>query len=174
MAGSRFRIAAVALLTLAFCAATRAGEPQVAFALKGGWVKFTVTQDDKPVPDAVVRVFNAQGAEFAEGESGPSGRGQFPQPPDGMFRVEIKVQNRTADPIALTPVDGAIVPTNVLLSFGLAPCCRAPSRTALSPDPPPPTVSRDTLPVWMSAGVGVAFTLLGAIILVRSVRKVSP
>lgn len=125
MCYSRFWIAAVVLLaTVVFVSPVAAGEPQVAFVVRDGWVEFTLAQDDKPVPDAQVRVFTTNGHKFAEGETGPGGRGEFPLPPGHSFRVEIKIGDRTADPIMLMPIDDHVVPTNVLLSFGLAPCYR--------------------------------------------------
>ncbi len=91
MCYSRFWIAAVVLLaTIVSVSPVAAGEPQVAFGVKDGWVEFTLAQDDKPVPDAQVRVFTTNGHKFAEGETGPGGRGEFPLPPGHSFRVEIK------------------------------------------------------------------------------------
>ena len=169
MCYSRFWIAAVVLLaTVVFVSPVAAGEPQVAFVVKDGWVEFTLAQDDKPVPDAQVRVFTTNGHKFAEGETGPGGRGEFPLPPGHSFRVEIKLGDRTADPILLTPIDNHVVPTNVLLSFGLAPCCKVPSRGMFgteSPDQSRPASPTGSIPIWLQAAGGIAFTVFGALIL---------
>lgn len=177
---SRFLIAAVVLLATVFSTApARAAEPQVAFVVKDGWVEFTLTSDDKPVPDAQVRVFDGQGGKFAEGETGPAGRGEFPLPPGHSFRVEIRIGDRTADPILLTPIDDHVVPTNVLLSFGLAPCCRVPSRGGMfgSGGPDAPNTSRPapgSIPVWMQVVGSILFTFLGVSIIWLSRRHSSP
>ncbi len=180
MCDSRFWITAVALLaTVMFVSPVSAGEPQAAFAVKDGLIEMTITRDDMPVADAQVRVFAANGHKFAEGETGPEGRGEFPLPPGTDFRVEIKVGDRTADPIRLTKIDDYVVPTNVLLSFGLAPCCKVPSRggmfgteppTASSP-PDPANSPSFSMPVWMQATCAVAFTILGGFILLGSRRS---
>lgn len=174
MCYSRFWIAAVVLLaTVVFVSPVAAGEPQVAFVVKDGWVEFTLAQDDKPVPDAQVRVFTTNGHKFAEGETGPGGRGEFPLPPGHSFRVEIKIGDRTADPILLTPIDDHVVPTNVLLSFGLAPCCKLPSRGTFgteSRDQSQPASVLGSIPIWVQATGGIAFTILGALILWMSRR----
>lgn len=181
MCCSRFWIAAIVpLAILVFASPAAAREPQVTFVVKDGWVEMTVTQDDKPVADALIRVFSATGHKFAEGETGPGGRGEFPLPPGHSFRVEIKIGDRTADPILLTPIDDHVVPTNVLLSFGLAPCCRVPPRGGVfgskSPTESPlntATSSLGSMPVWMQAGGAVVFTILGVFILFGSRRSTS-
>lgn len=169
MSDSRFHIAAVVLLATAFSpASVLAAEPRVAFSVKDGWVEFTLTHDDKPVADAQVRMFTTNGHKFAEGETGPGGRGEFPLPPGHSFRIEIKVGDRTADPILLTPIDDHVVPTNVLLSFGLAPCCKVPSRGTFgteSPGQSRPASPPGSIPIWLQAAGGIAFIILGALIL---------
>jgi hypothetical protein len=154
----------------------RAAEPQVEFEVKDGWVEFVLTRDDKPVPDATVLVFDSGGNKFAEGETGAQGRGLFPLPPGAEFRVEFKVDGRNADMIRLAPVDGRVVPNRVLLSFGLAPCCRTPSRAAVAGSaapPPEPVPFLNLRSVWLQAGAGVALTLVGVVILGAS-RRGSP
>jgi hypothetical protein len=178
---SRFWIAAVVpLATLLFVSPVAAREPQIAFAVKDGWVEITVTHDDKPVADAQVRVITLSGHKFAEGETGPEGRGEFPLPPGTDFRVEIKVGDRNADPIRLTKIDDHVVPTNVLLSFGISPCCKLPSRGSMFgsgekevPIPSPQTSPPGSMPIWMQAGCAVAFTILGVFILLGSRRSTS-
>jgi hypothetical protein len=167
--GPRIRLATVVLVTAAIVAASPAAEPEVAFGVKDGWVEMTLTRDDRPVPDARIKVFDHQGGTFADGETGPDGRGEFPLPPGDSFRVEIVVEGRTADPIPLTRVDDHVVPGRVLLSFGLSPCCKVPKRgRASGPEPPgsaPVSPGPGGLPVWGQAVCGVAFTLAGIAIL---------
>lgn len=169
MCYSRFWIAAVVLLaTVSDATPALATEPQVAFVVKDGWVEFSLTHDDNPVADAQVRVFTPNGYQFAEGETGLEGRGAFPLPPGQSFRIEIKIGDRTADPILLTPIDDHVVPTNVLLSFGLAPCCKVPSRGASgteSSDQSRPALPTGSIPIWLQAAGGIAFTVFGALIL---------
>jgi hypothetical protein len=171
---SRFHIAAVVLLATAFSpASVLAAEPQVSFGVKDGWVEFTLTHDDKPVADAQVRVFTTNGHQFAEGETGPGGRGEFPLPTDHSFRVEIKIGDHTADPILLTPIDDHVVPTNVLLSFGLAPCCKVPSRGTFgseSRDQSQPASPPGSFPIWAQVVCSVLFTALGVSIIWMSRR----
>lgn len=165
---SRLWIAAVVLLaTVSDATPALATEPQVVFGVKDGWVEFSLTQDDKPVADALVRVFTTDGHRFAEGETGPGGRGLFPLPPGHSFRVEIKVGDRTSDSILLTPIDDHVVPTNVLLSFGLAPCCRVPSRGMFGSGEQevPSTTSPASTPIWAQVVCSVLFTALGVSII---------
>jgi hypothetical protein len=171
----------VIAVVVSFTTPADAAEPQVAFVVKDGWVEFALSQDDKPVPDAQVRVFTTNGHKFAEGETGPGGRGEFPLPPGHSFRVEIKIGDRTADPILLTPIDDHVVPTNVLLSFGLAPCCKVPSRgsgfgSGGREDPPTssPTTSSGSIPIWAQVVCNVLFTALGVSIIWMSRRQTSP
>jgi hypothetical protein len=105
-----------------------AGPAQIAFSVTDGWVEFTVRQDGEPVSDALVAVFDAHGRKFASGETGTDGRGTFPLPSGPSLAVEIKIIERVADPILLTSVDGALLPSEVLLSFGAKQCCRRPQK----------------------------------------------
>ena len=175
MSYSRLWIAAVVpLATALFASPVVAAEPQVAFAVQDGWVGVTVTQDDRPVVAAQVQVYAADGRRFADGETGAGGRSDFPLPPGPDFRVEIRVGDRWADPIRLTPVGDHVVPTNVLLSFGLAPCCRVPSRSWPSDPPADPASDPPELIVrWALAGGGVLFALLGVTTLVLGRRRPS-
>lgn len=172
--------AVVPLATALFASPVAGGEPQVAFAVKDGWVEFTLTRDDKPLADAQVRVFTANGHTFAQGETGPEGRCEFPLPPGPDFRVEIKVGDRNADPIRLTKIDDYVVPTNVLLSFGLAPCCKVPSRGVFGsggqevPSTNPPVTSPGSIPIWAQVVCIVLFTTLGVSIIWMSRRPSSP
>jgi hypothetical protein len=165
---------------VSFTTPADAAEPQVAFGVKNGWVEFTLMHDDKPVADAQVRVITTNGHTFAEGETGPQGRGEFPLPPGHSFRVENKIGDRTADPILLTPIDDHVVPTNVLLSFGLAPCCKVPSRGMFVsggqevPSTTPPATSPGSIPIWAQVACSVLFTALGVSIIWMSRRRSSP
>jgi hypothetical protein len=159
----------VALLGAGRVASCRAAEPQVAFAVKTGWLEFTLRQNGEPVPDATVLVFDEDGRQFAEGETGDQGRGQFPLPRGQAFHVEIKLGGRTADPIRLRRSgDGkSVVPANVLLSFGLRPCCRVvPRSERVEAQEPAPAPFASPLPVWLQGAVGMSFLLLGTAVLV--------
>ncbi|MFO0805522.1 MAG: hypothetical protein U0791_20655 [Gemmataceae bacterium] len=151
-----------------------AAEPEIAFTVVDGWVELKLTQDDNPLPGAKVRVLDSRGGKFADGETGTDGSGEFPMPPGTQFRVEIKVGDRTADMILLTQVDGIVVPKSVLLSFGLTPCCRYSSRSTVATETELPATASErefTIPRWFQAAVGIAFTILGAAILVRRERR---
>lgn len=152
---------------LSLSATATASEPQVAFALKKGWLEFTLQQDGKPLSEAVVRVLDDQGTQFVEGETGASGRGSFPLNRGDTFFLEIKIGDRTADPITLHRTSDGISPDRVLLSFGLRPCCRVPSRggvyrvAELEPSPIPPSRTIPWLPLLAVVGC-----LLGGLSLV--------
>lgn len=155
-------------------AVARAAEPEIAFTVVDGWVELKLTQDDNPLPGAKVRVLDSRGGKFADGETGTDGSGEFPMPPGTQFRLEIKVGDRTADMILLTQVDGIVVPKNVLLSFGLTPCCRYSSRSAVATETESPATASEhefTIPRWFQAAAGGGFTILGAAILVRHERR---
>jgi len=163
----------IALVTMA--GSVPAADPQVEFTVTDGWVEFRLTRDDRPVSGARVLVTDARGQKFADGATGEDGAGEFPIPPGSKnFRIEFRIDDRIADSILLTPVDGIVVPTNVLLSFGLAPCCRAPAKRTESLRDSPSThddeSSHEIVPTWLRAGVGVTITLLGVAILFRRLR----
>jgi len=172
-------IAATAFLGLSPMASSEAAaaEPQVSFVVKDGWVPFTLTRGDIPVPDATVRVYDAQGSMFGEGETGSEGRGEFPLPRGDLFRVEIKIGDRTADMIQLTKVEDRVVPSSVLLSFGLAPCCRVATKATGSGTVRQGTPEDATLippSIWVKAGGGIILTLLGAAVIVTAFRSNRP
>jgi hypothetical protein len=154
--------------------AAPAAEPQVEFEVKDGWVEFVLTQDDKPVPDAVVQVYDGNGGKFAFGEPGAEGRGTFPLPSGPEFRVEIKVGGRTADLIRLTVTESRVTPDRVLLSFGLAPCCRVPSRGGFGSAPPanPPASRSFSFPPWAQAASGILLMLVAIVVVVATCRPV--
>ncbi len=126
--------ATLALLTHAVCNLhSHAGEPQVTFALKAGWVEFSARQDGKPIDGAILVILDERGGKIAEGETGPSGETAFPMPTGGASCiVEIKTGARTADPIRLVKTEAGVEPARVLLSYGLRPCCRS---KVTRPDP---------------------------------------
>lgn len=131
-----------------------ASEPQVSFAVKQGWLDFLVEQDGAPLSDVRVQSYDSQGNRFAEGETGAKGRGNFPLPAGNRFLVELKIGERHADPIWLTRVGDNVVPNEVLLSFGLRPCCRA---SALRPSEA--TLPSESLSPWFPL-VSLAVLLL--------------
>jgi hypothetical protein len=102
-----------------------AAEPHAAFAVKDGWVECVLRRDGKPVPDAVIQIIDERGKNFATGDTDQQGQAVFPLAPGSSFIVEIKTKERSADPIRLFKIDGAIEPSRVLLSYGLRPCCRS-------------------------------------------------
>ncbi len=173
---SRFIFEAVAFAgTLLAASVANATEPQVAFVVKDGWVSMKMTRDEKPVPDAEVRVYDEHGGKFGEGETGSEGQAEFPLPPGRIFRLEIKTGDRTADIIQLTKVDDQVMPANVLLSFGLAPCCRALPRNKASTSPgTDPATLFGSVPVWMQAGGSMLFTILGVTIFLTARRSSTP
>lgn len=138
----------------------RGAEPQIAFVVADGWVTFKLQQDGQPVAGARVRVLDAQGRQFAEGETGPEGRGLFPLPPGASLMVEVKLGERTADLIRLTRTDDSLVPTQVLLSFGLRPCCRG-AKSLESPAPEAHPLARAAWP----AGLGGVLIVIGTVLL---------
>jgi hypothetical protein len=161
----------LALLVSANTAQT--AEPQISFTVKNRWVKFNLTHDETPVTNGMVRVFDGFGNTFAEGETGTNGQGEFPLPSGHQFKVEIKIGERTADLIPVTSIGGnRVVPNRVLLSFGLAPCCRIVSRgvvekqtaTVLSPHEPSDKKEIGSN-LWMPA-IGTLILLLAGTCLV--------
>jgi hypothetical protein len=155
-----------------FCSA---GEPQAEFALKAGWVECTVEGEGKPLADALIRILDEKGSNFAEGETDERGQGQFPVPEGKWFTVEIKTGKRTADPIRLSKTGAGIEPARVLLSYGLRPCCRVllrrdavKSEAAVEKS----SAASDAMPIWLLAGTtGGALLCAVAIVLVASRRS---
>lgn len=146
----------------------RAAEPRASFTVDAGWVNFRLTRDGEPISDARIKVLDARGEQFATGETGKDGDGSFPLPTGPCCIVEFEVGGKTADPIRLTPRDGGVFPREVLLSFGLAPCCRAPSRGGALYGEPTPDAPGDAMPRWLLvAGIsGVVFftSVIGGLI----------
>lgn len=124
---------------LAIALAAPRAEPQATFAHEAGWIVLTLTHGEQPVGDALIQVYDEAGAMFASGETGANGRGQFPLPRGDSFLVEFKIGDRTADPIRITSTPNGPFPGEVLLSFGLAPCCRVPSGGWAAPEATPGT-----------------------------------
>lgn len=151
-----------------------AAEPTVSFQVKKGWVSFALQQNGKPVP-AVVQVLDEHGRTFAEGETGQEDRGEFPLPAGSTFTIEIKVGSRTADPICLRRAEGgtSVEPGNVLLSFGLRPCCRVSGRGGPTAGKDVPPASPRSVPAWLYALFGMSLLLIGSAVLVRN-RVVNP
>ena len=157
-------------------------EPQISFAVKNRWVQFTLTHDDKPVTNGMVRVFDSFGNTFAEGETGTNGQGEFPLPSGHQFRVEIKIGDRAADPIPVTSIGGnRIVPERVLLSFGLAPCCRIVSRglveratTVIEPPPEPVHHKESSSTSWLPAAGALFLLVAGTTLILMAFRQSIP
>jgi hypothetical protein len=163
------------LAALAVLGSSRPGmarEPEVEFSLKAGWVDCTIDQDGKPIPDALVRIMDTSGRNFAEGETDERGQGQFPVPDGNWFIVEIKTGKRTADAIRLSRTADAIQPGRVLLSYGLRPCCRVLARkgsqTGAATTWSPPAEAT----IWILAGtIAGALVCTVAIILIAGRRR---
>lgn len=163
------RLLLLSVLLIGGATPAQAGEPQIAFSLKKGWIRFSLTKEEKAIPDAQVTVYDEAGNKFAEGETDAQGQGEFPVPAGALFRVEVKTEGRTADLIQLTKSEGELFPNRVLLSFGLAPCCKVPSRTTTEKTAGPSTDSSiGAIPLWVQAVGSVGFTLLGLVILLSS------
>jgi hypothetical protein len=118
---------AALLVLLAICGDGQCNppEPQATFVLKQGWVKFAVRKDGRPVGNVTIEIIDENGVRVASGDTGPESETEFPLPPGASFVVEIKVGDRTADPIRLFKSGRNVEPGRVLLSYGLRPCCRS-------------------------------------------------
>jgi hypothetical protein len=112
-----------AILLLA-AGVANASEPQAAFRVEEGWVRFVVTQDDRAVPEVTVRVMDRPGAPFVEGEA-EEGAGTFPAPPGADCVVTFSIAGKEADPILLRFPDrrNRAEPERVLITFDRRPCC---------------------------------------------------
>ncbi|VTS05051.1 hypothetical protein [Tuwongella immobilis] len=156
-----------------------AAEPVATFAIEQAWLKFSLTQDAKPLLDAQIRVIDFNGREFARGEVDASGTGEFPMPRGDQFTVEFTIANKTADLIPVTRVGRELFPTQVMLTFGLAPCCHLPKR-GTTPASAPAEVSGTPsepsspvgLPIWFQVIGSIGFTVAGAWILLKAMLPV--
>lgn len=157
----------------------RAGEPQVAFVLKDGWVELVLRQDGRPLAEARMQVTDERGRNFAEGETGKEGEAGFPLPRGKSFIVEFKTGERMADPIRLARVDDEIQPARVLLSYGLRPCCRFKSRPDAVVEPTESDVpaSPTTVPptwLWVAAlPIGISLVAVLLFLMIRQFHNVS-
>ncbi|MEZ6143543.1 MAG: SpaA isopeptide-forming pilin-related protein [Zavarzinella sp.] len=152
-----------------------ASEPHVAFTVKDGWVEMAISHDANPVPEATFQIYSSNAQLFAEGETGKEGRAEFPLPPGPYFRVELKIDGRNADSIQLTKIEDYVVPARVLLSFGIAPCCKVPDRTADGDRSSAPATENSSLfpfslPMWVRACGAISLTIIGAYMLLGSRR----
>jgi len=148
--------------------AVAAAEPRVAFTVEDGWLRFAVRQDDKPVADAAVSVFTEQGAPWAKGETGDNGKGGFPLPRGDEVLVELKLGEKTADLITLRRTGDGVEPAEVLVTFGLRPCCRVPSRGGVYQ--PGPDVSPASSGRWLAWTVMSGCLLVGGSLVVLALR----
>ncbi|HEY7155617.1 MAG TPA: hypothetical protein VH575_16770 [Gemmataceae bacterium] len=151
-----------------------ASEPHVAFEVSKDRLRFALTHDEKPVANAGVRVFDGI-LVCAVAESGPDGRGEFVMPSGRLFSVEIKIGDRTVDRIFLKKTGDQVFPSRVLLSFGLAPCCRMPSRGWAADSQKMPTSDglSALIPSWLpTAGVvGIELFVVVTVTLTRFSRR---
>jgi hypothetical protein len=131
-----FRVwATLGILALVPAGVLQAAEPQARFTLKHGWVELILRQDGKPVPGAALRILDANTHQFSEGETNATGKTEFPLPRGPGFIAEITLGERTADPIWIERDKDGIEPEQVLLSFGLHPCCQMPAVETARPAP---------------------------------------
>lgn len=161
------------IVVLVGCGLSVASEPDVVFTVKDGWLSFVVTHDEKPVPNAQIQVYDHQGTKFAEGDSDAQGRGEFPLPPGPHFVMEFRVEQRTSDPITVTKLPGdQLAPARVLLSFGLAPCCRVPARVPSELDEWEAAQERraQAWRTWGRVGGAGLLAAIGVVLIVRSRR----
>ncbi len=167
--------ASIALILL-WSTSVRSAEPVVTFQLEDGWVVLTLHQEQRPIADAGIKVFDRNDRVFAEGTTDEQGMGTFPLPKGDSFLVDVRIGAKTADSIRLSVIDQQIEPSRVLLTFGLQPCCQAPSRTAaatanLHEESSP--VQPGRLPTWLQALGGVVFLVIGTLLLVVGQRSTS-
>ncbi len=147
-----------------FPSLSQAGEPQIAFTVANDWVDCRLQQDGVAIPGAIVQITDERGKKFAEGITGENGDGTFPLPHLPRFIVIVKIGDRVADPIRLTRIDTQVVPTEVLLSFGLRPCCSAVAMKngeRIYPTEPIPS----WLPAIGAAGIVFVMFVVGMLIL---------
>ncbi len=161
----------VLCIALGLPAVGLAAEPRAAFSVESGWLQFAVTQDGQPVPAAAVAVFNEQGTPWASGETDAEGRGSFPLPRGDSLLVELKVGSRSADLITLRRTAEGVVPANVLLSFGLRPCCRVPSRGGVYRPEAEVEITPASRLRWLPLTAMAACLLAGVSLLVLAIRS---
>jgi hypothetical protein len=105
-----------------------AGKPEISFALVDGWVETRVEHDGKPVPKAIIRVFDVIGAPYAEGETAENGVGSFPKPREHTCRVAMNILGKECESILLRfDKDNKIYPPRVQVTFNDRSCCVVPS-----------------------------------------------
>lgn len=140
-----------------------AAEPltEASFRLKKKWVELTLRRGDVPIPDATIKVFDESGEPFADGETDEKGLAVFPKPKGTAVTIEVKFDGKTADPIPLRLTHQGIEPGELLLSFGLRPCCRVANRFTANLAATAATEHRSDW-VWFQAGVGSVLVVVGA------------
>jgi hypothetical protein len=146
-------------------------EPQIAFQVKGKWLSLTVTQAGQPLPDVGVEVFSATAQKFAAGETDDAGQGQFPLPPGPYCHLEVRVGVRVADTIKLQLLGDRVLPGAVLLSFGLKPCCRVPSRGSTWANATQASSGPTGLPLLARGLLSGGFVLVGVLLVVVAGRQ---
>src|SRR5262245_7495524 len=103
--------------------ASWAGEPEVAFRIEDGWVRFAVTRDDQGVVDVTLKVVDRPGAPFVEGEADEKGVGAFPAPASQDCVITFVIAGKETDPILLMFADkkARIEPERVQLTYDRRP-----------------------------------------------------
>ncbi|CAN5188080.1 hypothetical protein BH10PLA2_BH10PLA2_07250 [soil metagenome] len=109
---------------LAILNTASAAEPEIAFAVKDGFVHCKLAQDGNPIVGAKVKILNAAFQPRYEGETDLSGLAIFPVPKDLMSVVIVELGERVSDPIWIQFREEGVKPELVQLTFGLLPCCK--------------------------------------------------
>lgn len=132
------RTAFVGAILLVVAVPALASEPVVVFNSNGGFLELTLKHEGKAI-EAIVELRDEKGVPIL-GET-ENGEATIPLPAGDSFIVELKIGERTADPIRLYRTATGVEPSRVLLSYGLRPCCRSKLKRepiiAGAPDPQP-------------------------------------
>jgi hypothetical protein len=133
-------------------------QAEVTVEQRKGWIQFRIEHQGQPVPGALVEIWDDSQSKFAEGTTGTNGEGQFPMPTTRQFKMEVKIQDKSANSILLTRIDDEIVPKRTLLAYGTKPCCKVP-RLGLD-ESEASSWSVDFFPAWAQMS-GIALVLCG-------------
>lgn len=168
------------VLALHSLEASQAGSPvagspgiqaEVTVEQRKGWIHFRIEHQGQPVAGALVEIWDDTPSKFAEGTTGENGAGQFPMPTTKQFKMEVKIQDKSANSILLTRIDDEIVPKRTLLAYGSKPCCKVP-RLGLD-ESEPNSWSIDSLPAWTQMS-GVALVLCGGFLVSLLFKRPNP
>lgn len=151
-----------------------ADAPRVSFTLKKGWVTCRVTREDRPVTDANLKIIDGNGQAFADGDVNDEGVSEFPLPRTDSVYVMIQIADKSTDMIRLFREGEGVFPSEVLLTFGLTPCCRPPTRTESVAETNEAIASVERT-YDMSVGAGIAAAVaFGMVLFMRRARTQRP